>query len=136
MLPFYVAGRPATSTDVLTVRHPFDTTVVGSTSYATDAQVEEAVSAAVSASAPAAALSAAERAAALDRISAQIGQRADEFAGLITAENGKPLKWARAEVSRAVSTFRWPADLQNEYPHCPAPLHYSGVLQHVVRQLD
>src|SRR2546430_602695 len=29
---------------------------------------------------------------------------------LTTAENGKPLKWARAEVGRAVSTFRWAAE--------------------------
>ncbi|WP_117215652.1 aldehyde dehydrogenase family protein, partial [Allorhizocola rhizosphaerae] len=29
---------------------------------------------------------------------------------LITAENGKPAMWAKAEVGRAVSTFRWAAE--------------------------
>ena len=29
---------------------------------------------------------------------------------LITAENGKPMKWARGEVGRAVSVFRWAAE--------------------------
>ncbi|WP_191844663.1 aldehyde dehydrogenase family protein, partial [Catellatospora chokoriensis] len=29
---------------------------------------------------------------------------------LISAENGKPLMWARAELGRAVSTFRWAAE--------------------------
>src|SRR6185437_10415855 len=50
------------------------------------------------------------RAAALDHVSAQLRERAEEFAALITAENGKPLKWARAEVGRAASTFRWAAE--------------------------
>ena len=110
MIPFYVAGRAATSADVLTVRHPYDTEVVGETSYATVEQVEEAVAAASAAAAPAAALSAADRAGALDEISSRIHRRAAEFAALITAENGKPVTWARAEVGRAVSTFRWAAE--------------------------
>ena len=110
VIPFYVAGRPATSADVLTVRHPYDDEVVGETSLATPDQVEEAVAAAAAAAGPAAALSAAERATALDEISAGVNRRAEEFAVLITAESGKPLKWARAEVSRAVSTFRWAAE--------------------------
>ena len=110
MIPFYVAGRAATSADVLTVRHPYDTEVVGETSYATVEQVEEAVAAASAAAVPAAALSAADRAGALDEISSRIHRRAAEFAALITAENGKPVTWARAEVGRAVSTFRWAAE--------------------------
>jgi glyceraldehyde-3-phosphate dehydrogenase (NADP+) len=108
--PYYVAGRAMTSADVMTVRHPFDAAAVGETSYATPAHVEEAVASAAAAADKGAALSAAERAAALDEISRQIDQRSEEFAALITAENGKPLKWARAEVSRAVSTFRWAAE--------------------------
>jgi acyl-CoA reductase-like NAD-dependent aldehyde dehydrogenase len=110
VIPFYVAGRPASGADALTVRHPFDTEVVGETSYATPEQVEEAVSAAAAAAGPAATLTAAARASALDEISRRIARRSDEFASLITAENGKPLKWARAEVTRAVSTFRWAAE--------------------------
>ncbi|WP_433291583.1 aldehyde dehydrogenase family protein [Actinoplanes sp. CA-030573] len=110
MIPFHVAGRPATSSDFLTVRHPFDTSLVGETSQATAEQVEEAVAAAATAAGPAAALPAAERAGALDEISARIRRRGEEFAALITAENGKPLKWARAEVARAAGTFRWAAE--------------------------
>ncbi|MEV4345611.1 aldehyde dehydrogenase family protein [Actinoplanes sp. NPDC049596] len=107
MIPFYVAGRPATSSDVLTVRHPYSGAVVGETSYATSSQVEEAVAAASSVMSD---LSAAARAAALDSVSRQLGDRAAEIATLITAENGKPVKWAAAEVNRAVSTFRWAAE--------------------------
>jgi len=43
-------------------------------------------------------------------VSQSLAQRSDEFAELITAESGKPLKWSRVEVARAVSTFRWAAE--------------------------
>jgi glyceraldehyde-3-phosphate dehydrogenase (NADP+) len=108
--PFYIAGRPATSDDVVEIRHPFDGRAVGSTSNATPAQVEEALAKAASARSAAAALPASARAAALDHVSARLKERAEEVARLITGENGKPLKWSRGEVGRAVSTFRWAAE--------------------------
>lgn len=110
MTPFYIAGRPATSDDVVEIRHPFDGRAVGSTSNATEAQVEEAVAAAAAVRASAAALPTSARAAALDHVSARLKERAEEVARLITGENGKPLKWSRGEVGRAVSTFRWAAE--------------------------
>ncbi|GAB3910375.1 aldehyde dehydrogenase family protein [Kibdelosporangium lantanae] len=39
-----------------------------------------------------------------------LAEQAEELAELITAENGKPLKWAEVEVRRAVSTFRFAAE--------------------------
>jgi acyl-CoA reductase-like NAD-dependent aldehyde dehydrogenase len=108
--PFYVAGRQDVSDEVVDIRHPFDGAAVGRTSYATPDQVERAVAAASSVAAEAAALPAAARAAALDHVSRTLAERTDEVARLITAENGKPLKWARAEAARAVSTFRWAAE--------------------------
>ena len=50
------------------------------------------------------------RADALAHVSGQIAARAEEFAELITGENGKPLVWSRAEVGRAVSVFRLAAE--------------------------
>jgi glyceraldehyde-3-phosphate dehydrogenase (NADP+) len=107
---FYVAGRPARGGDELVVRHPYDGREVGHTSYALPDQVEEAVAAAAAVAPEAAALPAAARATALDHVSRRLAERADEVARLITAENGKPLKWARIEAARAVSTFRWAAE--------------------------
>ena len=46
-----------------------------------------------------------ERAAILDRIAALLSERADDAARTISSEAGKPLKAARVEASRAVSTF-------------------------------
>ncbi|HEY7178105.1 MAG TPA: aldehyde dehydrogenase family protein [Gaiella sp.] len=46
-----------------------------------------------------------ERAAILDRVALALAERADEAARLICAEAGKPMKAARIEASRAVSTY-------------------------------
>jgi acyl-CoA reductase-like NAD-dependent aldehyde dehydrogenase len=46
-----------------------------------------------------------ERAEILDRVAALLRERADEVAQTICAEAGKPLKAARVEADRAVSTF-------------------------------
>ena len=46
-----------------------------------------------------------ERAAILDRVAALLAERADDAARTISAEAGKPMKAARVEASRAVSTF-------------------------------
>ncbi|MFI7659577.1 aldehyde dehydrogenase family protein [Micromonospora parva] len=108
--PFFVASRPATGEGELTVHHPYDGRAVGRTTFATPDQVAAAVAAAAGVAAHAAALPAHARAAALDHVSRRLAERAAEIAALITAENGKPLKWARAEVGRAVSTFRWAAE--------------------------
>lgn len=76
----------------------------------TDAQVEEAVAAARAAEAAFAATPAHVRSAALDHVAKRLGERAEEIALLISAENGKPVKWARGEVGRAVSVFRWASE--------------------------
>jgi acyl-CoA reductase-like NAD-dependent aldehyde dehydrogenase len=107
---FYVAGRAEHSGDIVEVTHPYDGRVVGRTSWATADQVETAVAAAAGAAAEVAALPAYVRAGALDHVSRRLAERRDEVAALITAENGKPLKWARTEADRAVSVFRWAAE--------------------------
>jgi acyl-CoA reductase-like NAD-dependent aldehyde dehydrogenase len=43
-------------------------------------------------------------------VAKRLGERAEEIALLISAENGKPVKWARGEVGRAVSVFRWASE--------------------------
>jgi aldehyde dehydrogenase (NAD+) len=108
--PYWVAGRPSTGTDVLEVRSPFDDALAGRTTTATAEDVEAAVSAAAGARAACAATPAHVRAAALDHVSRRLAERTEEVAALVTAESGKPLRWARLEVARAVSTFRWGAE--------------------------
>ncbi len=107
---YWVAGQPASSPSTFEVRHPYDSSLVATTCYATDDDIERAVAAATDARAPMAALPAHARAAALDHVSRRLAERAEEIARLVVAENGKPIVWARSEVARAVSTFRWAAE--------------------------
>lgn len=108
--PFWIAGEPRTGDTVNEVHSPYDGSFVGAHGVPTPADVEAAVAAAVAAQPQAVATTAAQRAEALTHVSSRIRERSEEIARLITAENGKPLMWSRAEVGRAVSTFRWAAE--------------------------
>ncbi|SDZ37707.1 Acyl-CoA reductase [Amycolatopsis xylanica] len=108
--PFWVAGKPVTSTRTASVRHSFDGSEAGSHYVPSASDIEAAVQAAHDVQHEFATLPAHVRAGALDHVSRALGERAEELAQLITAESGKPLKWARGEVGRAVSTFRWAAE--------------------------
>ncbi|WP_150238924.1 aldehyde dehydrogenase family protein [Nocardiopsis quinghaiensis] len=108
--PFWLAGTAATGDTEITVVNPYTGEDAGKVSVPTVEQVEEAVAAAHAVAAEAAALPAHVRADALGHVSRRIGERAEEIARTITAESGKPIKWARAEAGRAVSVFRWAAE--------------------------
>ncbi|WP_369392191.1 aldehyde dehydrogenase family protein [Streptomyces sp. CG1] len=107
---FWLAGRQVTGEDTFDVTSPWDGRLVGKVSVPTDAQVEEAVAAAYAVRDEFAATPAHVRAAALDHVSRRLVERTEEIAQLISAENGKPIKWARGEVGRAVSVFRFAAE--------------------------
>ncbi|MEV6527181.1 aldehyde dehydrogenase family protein [Longispora sp. NPDC051575] len=106
----FVAGTRESTPEALEVRAPGDGRLVGVAGVPDEGQVERAVSAAAAAAGACADLPAHARAAALDHVSRRLAERAEEVAALISAENGKPVKWATVEVARAVSTFRWAAE--------------------------
>lgn len=107
---FWVAGERGMSDHAVEIRHPFDSSLVATVAQANDADIERAVSAADAVAEEFAGLPAHIRAAALDHVSVRLRERTEEIAQLITAENGKPIKWARIELARASSTFRWAAE--------------------------
>jgi acyl-CoA reductase-like NAD-dependent aldehyde dehydrogenase len=107
---YWVAGRPEHGEQAVDISHPFDGSAVGRTSWATPGHVEEAVAAAAAVAAETAALPAHVRAAACHHVARRLAEDAEQVAQLITAENGKPLRWSRIEVARAVSTFTWAAE--------------------------
>ncbi|MFC7919731.1 aldehyde dehydrogenase family protein [Streptomyces cinereoruber] len=107
---FWLAGREATGEAAFDVTNSYDGRLVGKVSVPTEAQVEEAVAAAHAVVDEFAATPAHVRAAALDHVSKRLAERTEEIAQLISAENGKPIKWARGEVGRAVSVFRFAAE--------------------------
>jgi len=108
--PFWLAGTATTGAETAEVTSPRDGSVVGRVAVPTAEHVEQAVAAAAAVAAEAAALPAHVRAAALTHLSARVAERAEEIARLITAENGKPIKWATIEVNRAASSLRWSAE--------------------------
>src|SRR3989440_3356509 len=108
--PFYAAGQWKTGRGTLAVKSPYDGSVVAEIGVPTDEDVEQAVAAAASTFKKSRHLPTYVRAEALALISRRIADRVDELAELVAREGGKPLKWSRIEVSRAVSTFRWAAE--------------------------
>jgi acyl-CoA reductase-like NAD-dependent aldehyde dehydrogenase len=108
--PAWIAGRPEQGTGTLLVTHPFDGSEVATIAVPGPEQVERAVAAAVAAAPGFRRSPSHVRAGALDHVSRELAARAEELAEVITAENGKPFKWAEAEVQRAVSVFRIAAE--------------------------
>ena len=109
--PIYLAGRWVDSPDRLDVANPADPdSPAGATYNATEAQYEEAVSAAVGAFEITRHLPAYERGRALREISAGIKARREELGRLIALEAGKPIRDALVEVDRATLTFRLGAE--------------------------
>ncbi len=85
------------------VRSPYSGEVVGRVPTAGAAEARRAVDAAAGAMREP--LPAHKRAEILVRVAGLLGRRHDEVARLISDEAGKPLKAARVEVSRAMSTY-------------------------------
>ena len=89
------------------VRSPYSGEVVGRVAKAGADEARRAVDAAAAAMADP--LPAHERAAILDRAAELLRERAEDAARTICAEAGKPLKAARVEAQRAVSTLTFAA---------------------------
>jgi acyl-CoA reductase-like NAD-dependent aldehyde dehydrogenase len=109
--PFLVDGEWRTGEDSFEVRSPYDDAVVAEVGVPTEADVEEATATAAATFEESRRLPVHARADALDHISARLKETIEENAELIAREGGKPLKWARVEATRAVSTFRWASEV-------------------------
>jgi acyl-CoA reductase-like NAD-dependent aldehyde dehydrogenase len=109
--PIFLAGRWVDSPEPLIVTNPADPeNPAGSTYHATEAQYEEAVTAAVAAFEETRKLPAYERGRILREVSAGIKARREELGRLLSTEAGKPIRDALVEVDRSVITFRLGAE--------------------------
>jgi acyl-CoA reductase-like NAD-dependent aldehyde dehydrogenase len=109
--PYLVNGDWRTGEGSFEVKSPYDEGVVAEIGTPTEADVEEAAATAASTFEESRRLPVHARADALDHISARLKETIDENAELIAREGGKPLKWAKVEATRAVSTFRWASEV-------------------------
>ena len=100
-----IGGEWTGSGDPLEVKNKYDGSTVGVLPTASREDLDRAIAAAQSAEALMAEMPAFKRAEILLKAAALLRERSDDFAKTIAAEAGKALKFARAEVDRAVSTF-------------------------------
>ena len=105
-----VAGKWRKTGEVMEIRSPYDETLVARVHRAGPEEIEQAIAAAVTAFQTTRKLPVWKRAEVLERISAGIAARREELARTIALEAGKPIKTARAEVDRAVFTFKVAAE--------------------------
>ena len=97
----------ATTTEEIEVHSPYSGEVVGRVPKSSADDARRAVDAAAAAlESP---LPAHERAAILDRVASLLRERSEDMAQTICAEAGKPIRTARVEASRAVSTYTFAA---------------------------
>jgi acyl-CoA reductase-like NAD-dependent aldehyde dehydrogenase len=100
-----IAGVAVDGQATAAVVNPFDGSTVGTVGVASEADVDAAIAAACTAATPLRRASTHERAEILTRIAAGLRERGTDIAALIAAESGKPIRYARSEVARAVTTF-------------------------------
>ncbi len=98
------------SKKVVSVRNPWDGSIVGTVSLATDSDARGAVDKTLAGFQRTKQLSSQERWQILSYISGRLKDEKENFARLMTAEVGKPIQWSRVEVDRAVLTFQLAAE--------------------------
>lgn len=94
----------------LDVINPYDNSVVATVHEASEQDVRAAIERAAAAESVMAGLTAHRRAAILSKAAEIIDGEAIRMARTMAQESGKPLKYAKGEVSRAVETFSFAAD--------------------------
>jgi acyl-CoA reductase-like NAD-dependent aldehyde dehydrogenase len=107
---FLLCGKEWTDGEALEVRSPWDQGVVGRVTVATRADAREAVHHAVASMRRTRGLPRWKRREVLEDVAAALIEQKERFAQLIVAEAGKPVRLARAEVDRAVLTFKTAAE--------------------------
>jgi acyl-CoA reductase-like NAD-dependent aldehyde dehydrogenase len=107
---FLLCGKEWTDGESIEVRSPWDQGLVGRVTVATRADARQAVHHAVASMRRTRALPRWKRREILEDVAAALIEQKERFAQLLVAEAGKPVRLARAEVDRAVLTFKTAAE--------------------------
>src|SRR5687767_6651621 len=100
----YVGGEKIIASAKLSVRNPYNGTLVGTVDLAERAHTEKAICAGLACDRG---LTRFHRSEILDRTRERLANRREEFAQLITAEAGLCLRETRYEVGRALDVLRF-----------------------------
>ncbi len=106
----YIAGEWVRTGDAIEVRSPYDRSLVAVVYRAGASEIETAIGKATRAFQVTRKLPAWKRAEILEKVSAGIAARRDDFARTMALEAGKPIRSALAEADRAVFTFKVAAE--------------------------
>lgn len=109
-IPMLIDGVWRTTKDSYEVRDPYRGTVVSHAPRSSQADLDDALNAAVAAKSKAAATPAYERAALLRRAGTLLVERADAIAEVMARETGKAVKDAKAEIVRSQDTLSLSAE--------------------------
>ena len=104
--PYYLCGKPEFSDTLRGVNSLQDGSVLAEVAYADAAAIERALVGMTDSMPIMRKLGAIQRRNNCEAVYTALLKRAEEFARLIAQEAGKPIKTARAEVARALTTFR------------------------------
>ena len=100
-----IGGIAVDTGAVAVVHNPYDATALAEVGVASERDMEHAIASVVRGFEATRRLATHQRATLLDAISRGVQKRATELSELITRESGKPIRYARAEVARAVTTL-------------------------------
>jgi acyl-CoA reductase-like NAD-dependent aldehyde dehydrogenase len=107
---FLMCGKEWIDGEAMDVRSPWDQGLVGRVTVATRADARQAVNHAWASLRRTRALPRWKRREVLEDVASVLIEQKDRFAQLIVAEAGKPVRLARAEIDRAVLTFKTAAE--------------------------
>src|SRR5687768_3559731 len=102
----YIGGENATAQRYEAIHSPFDQSLVGEVGLGSEQDLERAIAGAATAFREWSSSPVHQRALVLEKIALGIDADQVELAELIARESGKPIRYAKAEVARAASTFR------------------------------
>lgn len=112
--PVWIGGHAEQGEHTRVVTHPYDGTEVATVAIPGLNQVEQAIVSTQQVARELRSTPVRARTSALERVARGLSARAAETAEMITAESGKPLCWAEAEVADATATLRTAARLAGE----------------------
>ncbi|MFO7890404.1 MAG: aldehyde dehydrogenase family protein [bacterium] len=102
---FIIDGEHCTSGEVLEVKNPYKSEVIGVVFRPGDSEVERSIESSVRGFQKSRKFPTYKRSQLLASAASTIDKRKEELAALLCRESGKPIKFAKAEVQRAVSTL-------------------------------
>ena len=127
--PLLIGGEWVETGEWQEVRSPYSGEVVGRVAKAGADETRRAIDAAAAAMEEP--LPAHKRAEILVRVAGMLGRRHDEVARLISYEAGKPMKAARVEATRAMSTYTFSAVEARKLAGAMIPMDASLSLIHI-----